>query len=375
MEQFMAVRAADIEWTYSDHPREPETEPDARFINGDGYVGSDQNTIDYSWSVAVHERPQARVRREQHSAHARGSAAACRLYQRLALGAVFNDRVGDASCLWALPGCGALHSSIAAEVGRARLDASVVRRYTAQGWGWHVSWVRNAEVARLYRSRFGQTYVPGTGTARALEAQRARASMSVESSIAALCSGGGGGGRDPARIATALDTAARLLRNVLRSPGQPKFRRVRLGNARLRRELFEVEGGERLLRAIGWSSSSSCSASARTPPPPPGHRGTPPPPVPGGCAAAAAEAAAAEEEEEEEEEWLQLGCEVSGAFLGCVLGSLAEARARLGEGVLPAAPGSSGGGGGGGEGELRYAGGGGGIEEGVPPPPVHHDLW
>ena len=71
-------------------------------------------------------------------------------------------------------------------------------------------------------------------------------------------------------------------------------------------------------------------------------------------------AAAAAEEEEEEEEWLQLGCEVSGAFLGCVLGSLAEARARLGEGVLPAA---------------APPGGGSGIEEGVPPPPVHHDLW
>ena len=46
--------------------------------------------IDYLWSRSSHTQADKQVLREQTAAHALGDEAACRLYQRLALGAVLS---------------------------------------------------------------------------------------------------------------------------------------------------------------------------------------------------------------------------------------------------------------------------------------------
>ena len=77
---------------------------------------------------------------------------------------------------------------------------------------------------------------------------------------------------------------ATLATNLLRAPADPKFRRLRLGNATVRRRLIEPPGAEPWLRALGFAprveaeedgnaaeqpAAVAAAGSADAPPPPP----------------------------------------------------------------------------------------------------------
>ncbi|KAJ1289610.1 hypothetical protein BS78_02G178100 [Paspalum vaginatum] len=57
---------------------------------------------------------------------------------------------------------------------------------------------------------------------------------------------------DPAPPAAAVEVVKRLLGNLLREPGNDKFRRVRLGNPRIKEAVADREGGLELLEAVGF---------------------------------------------------------------------------------------------------------------------------
>jgi UBX domain-containing protein 6 len=70
---------------------------------------------------------------------------------------------------------------------------------------------------------------------------------------------GGGGARARAAAylaadppAAAVEVVKRLLGNLLREPGNDKFRRVRLSNPRIKEALADREGGVELLEAVGF---------------------------------------------------------------------------------------------------------------------------
>ena len=203
--------------------------------------------IDYSRS-AFYKSAGRRARRERTAAHALGDEAACRLFQRLALGAVLNDRVGDISALFDLPGNGDLHVRVVERVAEAEVADATIVRFCQQGWAWHGAWVRNERLARMFRSQFGEEYVPGAGTARVQAAVQERESGSLSAALAEVR-----GGNAAAVAERALGTAALLLRNLLREPDNPRLRRVRCANRRVQRRLLSARGGEALLRAVGFT--------------------------------------------------------------------------------------------------------------------------
>ncbi|WVZ64901.1 hypothetical protein U9M48_014351 [Paspalum notatum var. saurae] len=57
---------------------------------------------------------------------------------------------------------------------------------------------------------------------------------------------------DPPPPAAAVEVVKRLLGNLLREPGNEKFRRVRLGNPRIKEAVADREGGLDLLEAVGF---------------------------------------------------------------------------------------------------------------------------
>nr|CAB3457015.1 unnamed protein product [Digitaria exilis] len=57
---------------------------------------------------------------------------------------------------------------------------------------------------------------------------------------------------DPPPPAAAVEVLKRLLGNLLREPGSDKFRRVRLGNPRIKEAVVDREGGVELLEAVGF---------------------------------------------------------------------------------------------------------------------------
>ncbi|RLN35548.1 plant UBX domain-containing protein 2 [Panicum miliaceum] len=57
---------------------------------------------------------------------------------------------------------------------------------------------------------------------------------------------------DPPPPAAAVEVLKRLLGNLLREPGSDKFRRVRLGNPRIKEAVADREGGLELLEAVGF---------------------------------------------------------------------------------------------------------------------------
>ncbi|XP_039795145.1 plant UBX domain-containing protein 2-like isoform X1 [Panicum virgatum] len=57
---------------------------------------------------------------------------------------------------------------------------------------------------------------------------------------------------DPPPPAAAVEVLKRLLGNLLREPGSDKFRRVRLGNPRIKEAVADREGGVELLEAVGF---------------------------------------------------------------------------------------------------------------------------
>ncbi|TVU09490.1 hypothetical protein EJB05_42966, partial [Eragrostis curvula] len=72
-----------------------------------------------------------------------------------------------------------------------------------------------------------------------------------------LASAGGARARAAAYLAAdppaaAVEVVKRLLGNLLREPGNDKFRRVRLGNPRIKEAVADREGGLELLEAVGF---------------------------------------------------------------------------------------------------------------------------
>jgi len=57
---------------------------------------------------------------------------------------------------------------------------------------------------------------------------------------------------DPPPLVAAVEVLKRLLGNLLREPGSDKFRRVRLGNPRIKEAVADREGGMELLEAVGF---------------------------------------------------------------------------------------------------------------------------
>eukprot|EP01052_Picozoa_sp_SAG31_P017153 SAG31_NODE_1161_length_9593_cov_3.825629_4_plen_277_part_00 len=207
--------------------------------------------------VAVEDR--ARLRRP---------VAACYLYSRLALAAVLNDRLGDRSSLWELPGTADLHMQILRWLAlrvepRAIRDDMMVdhvagptlaflattQRYTRQGWAWHSAWLKQERVRKLHTSRFGKAcaYVPGAGTLNVKAAAAARDAKSLPACISRLVDA-----NSAMDSKTALATVVVLLENIVERPTGNKFRRLRLTNKRLMEAIFGVEGGIELLFALGF---------------------------------------------------------------------------------------------------------------------------
>lgn len=58
---------------------------------------------------------------------------------------------------------------------------------------------------------------------------------------------------DPPPPAASVEVVKRLLGNLLREPGNDKFRRVRLSNPRIKEAVADREGGVELLEAVGFS--------------------------------------------------------------------------------------------------------------------------
>ena len=54
----------------------------------------------------------------------------------------------------------------------------------------------------------------------------------------------------------AARTLATLVGNLMQAPGNPKFRRVRVTNAKIQQQLLGVPGGEDFLRALGFVPSA-----------------------------------------------------------------------------------------------------------------------
>jgi UBX domain-containing protein 6 len=72
-----------------------------------------------------------------------------------------------------------------------------------------------------------------------------------------LASAGGARARAAAYLAadpptSAVEVVKLLLGNLLREPGNDKFRRVRLGNPRIKEAVADREGGLQLLEAVGF---------------------------------------------------------------------------------------------------------------------------
>lgn len=57
---------------------------------------------------------------------------------------------------------------------------------------------------------------------------------------------------DPPPPPAAVEVVKRLLGNLLREPSNDKFRRVRLGNPRIKEAVADREGGAELLEAVGF---------------------------------------------------------------------------------------------------------------------------
>ncbi|CAD6225041.1 unnamed protein product [Miscanthus lutarioriparius] len=73
-----------------------------------------------------------------------------------------------------------------------------------------------------------------------------------------LASAGGARARAAAYLAAdpplaSVEVVKRLLGNLLREPGNDKFRRVRLGNPRIKEAVANRKGGVELLEAVGFS--------------------------------------------------------------------------------------------------------------------------
>lgn len=56
----------------------------------------------------------------------------------------------------------------------------------------------------------------------------------------------------PAKQQSAVETLTTLVQNVLREPGNEKFRRVRATNETFKARLLSVKGGEEFLKVLGF---------------------------------------------------------------------------------------------------------------------------
>ena len=64
---------------------------------------------------------------------------------------------------------------------------------------------------------------------------------------------------------SALDTASKLVRNVLEQPDEPKFRSIRLSNSAFQQRLGRFASGISLLRALGFEDAHGDGESAGPP--------------------------------------------------------------------------------------------------------------
>ena len=62
--------------------------------------------------------------------------------------------------------------------------------------------------------------------------------------------------------ATAAKTLAKLVENLVGAPQNPKFRRVRVGNAKIQAAVLGVPGGEAFLRSLGFADSAATAEHA-----------------------------------------------------------------------------------------------------------------
>lgn len=58
--------------------------------------------------------------------------------------------------------------------------------------------------------------------------------------------------QDDATALGALETAAKIVNNILQNPADPKFRRLRSNNALVSKKLLRVPGGQDLLLSLGF---------------------------------------------------------------------------------------------------------------------------
>eukprot|EP01050_Picozoa_sp_SAG11_P019307 SAG11_NODE_3054_length_2725_cov_4.495811_4_plen_195_part_00 len=66
----------------------------------------------------------------------------------------------------------------------------------------------------------------------------------------------------PERRATAIKTLRKLVDNLIAAPENPKFRRLRVSNAKIQAAVLGVGGGEPFLRALGFTESSATDEHA-----------------------------------------------------------------------------------------------------------------
>ena len=65
--------------------------------------------------------------------------------------------------------------------------------------------------------------------------------------------------------ATATKTLKKLVENLVAAPDNPKFRRVRVSNAKIQQAVLGVPGGEEFLRALGFKDSEASAEGVRRP--------------------------------------------------------------------------------------------------------------
>lgn len=219
-------------------------------------------TIDYSWqderAHSIQQRTTRMVQDELQHAHAHGDEAACRLYQRLALGAVLSDRVGERSSMWELPV--ELHERVAVGFEHTSVHTITICRYRQEGWAWHAAWMRQARVSHLFRSislSRSESYVPGLGVTRVQSLQSEREGT-VSECLLELTEQ-----NETETAKVALTCVQELLQTVLDKPSSQRVRRLRRDNAALQRRLLSANAGEALLVAVGFEPRTEICGGSR----------------------------------------------------------------------------------------------------------------
>ena len=58
--------------------------------------------------------------------------------------------------------------------------------------------------------------------------------------------------QDDATALAAIETATKLVNNILQNPSEPKYRRVRSNNPSISKKLLHCPGGQDLMLALGF---------------------------------------------------------------------------------------------------------------------------